>query len=310
MTALLTWWARLRHNWPSKLGALLVALFVWTIVATDETTTAQRSLLVPLVVEGLEADRVAVGLPEFVEITVSGTSSRVDRLRPESFDAVLDLTSAVGAFQVEVSVAPPQGIQLERVVPSEVIGELEPVTSVEVPVRVSVAGALGPDERLVAEATPASARVRGRAAVVAEVTAVVAPVAAELVRTDASVDVVPFAVDAGGRPVLDVTIAPERVEVAMSVDVVRVERRLPLRVAPVAAAGWDQVQDEPADVRVTGSASALAALDAIDATVDLPTDPPAPGRYTRPLDLALPDGVFALEAPTASVLYAPTPLPE
>jgi YbbR domain-containing protein len=310
MTTLRRWWDRLRHNGPSKLGALFVALFIWTVVATDETTTAQRSLLVPLVVEGLEADRVAVGLPEFVEITVSGVSSRVDRLRPESFDAVLDLTSVVGTFQLDVSVAPPQGIRLERVVPSEVIGELEPVTSVEVPVRVSVAGALGPDERLAADATPAVARVRGRAAVVAQVAAVVAPVAAEQARTDASAAVVPFAVDATGRPVLDVAITPEQVTVAMAVEAVRVERRLPLRVASVVASGWSQVEDAPADVRVTGSASALAALEAIDATVDLPTEPPAPGRYTRPLDLALPDGVFALEAPTASLRYAPIPLPE
>ncbi|MDF1522732.1 MAG: hypothetical protein P1P87_07935 [Trueperaceae bacterium] len=310
MTTLLHWWARLRHNWPSKVASLLVALFVWTVVATDETATAQRSLLVPLVVEGLEADRVAVGLPQFVEITVSGVNSRVDRLRPESFDAVLDLTSVVGAFQLDVAVAPPQGIRLERVTPSEVIGELEPVTSVEVPVRVSVAGALGPDERLVAEASPALARVRGRAAVVAQVAAVVAPVAAEQARTAASAEVAPFAVDATGRPVLDVAITPEQVTVALAVEAVRVERRLPLRVAPVTAAGWGQVEGVPADVRVTGSASAFATLDAIDATVDLPTDPPAPGRYTRPLELALPDGVFALEAPTASVRYAPIPLPE
>lgn len=303
-------WRRLVHNWPRKLGAVAAALFVWLIVATDATTTAQRSLLVPLVVEGLDADRLAVGLPERVEVTVSGSSSRIDRLRPESFDAVLDLTGVVGAFQVEVSIAPPQGIVLERVAPSEVIGELESVVVAEVPVRVTVAGALGPDERLAATANPETAQVRGRAAVVDDVVAVVVPVAAEDARTAVAATVAPYAVDAAGRPVLDVAVTPSRVAVTIAVEPVRVERRVPLTVLPPTAAGWSDLQGAPADVLVTGPATALDALEVVEAVVQLPTEIPAGGRYTRPLTLALPEGMFALEAPTASIAYAPNPLAE
>jgi YbbR domain-containing protein len=304
---LVYWGRRLVHHWPRKLGALAAALFVWLIVATDATTTAQRSLLVPLVVEGLDADRLAVGLPELVEVTVSGSSSRIDRLRPESFDAVLDLTDAVGAFQVEVSIAPPQGIVLERVAPSEVIGELETVAVASVPVRVTVAGALGPDERLAASANPETAQVRGRAAIVDGVVAVVVPVAAEDARTAVAATVEPYAVDATGRPVLDVSVVPSRVAVTIAVEPVRVERRVPLSVAAPTAAGWSDVQEAPADVRVTGPATTLDALPVVEAVVQLPTEVPAGGRYTRPLTLALPEGVFALEAPTAAVTYTPIP---
>jgi len=307
---LLSWARRLVDHWPRKLGALAAALFVWLIVATDATTTAQRSLLVPLVVEGLDADRLAVGLPERVEVTVSGASSRIDRLRPESFDAVLDLTDVVGEFQVEVSIAPPQGIVLERVAPSEVIGALESVAVAEVPVRVTVAGALGPDERLAATASPNTAQVRGRAAIVERVVAVVVPVAAEDARTALATTVAPYAVDATGRPVLDVTVAPDRVAVTIAVEPVRVERRVPLAVVAPTAAGWSGLQDAPPNVLVTGPATTLDALAVVEAVVQLPTEIPAGGRYTRPLTLALPAGVFALEAPTASVAYAPIPLAE
>ena len=310
MNRLVYWGRRLVHHWPRKLGAVAAALFVWLIVATDATTTAQRSLLVPLVVEGVDADRLAVGLPELVEVTVSGSSSRIDRLRPESFDAVLDLTDVVGAFQVEVSIAPPQGIVLERVAPSEVIGELETVAIAEVPVRITVAGALGPDERLAATATPETAQVRGRAAIVERVVAVVVPVAAEDARTALATTVAPYAVDATGRPVLDVTVDPDRVAVAIAVEPVRVERRVPLAVVAPTATGWSDLQGAPSDVLVTGPATTLDALSVVEAVVQLPTEIPAGGRYTRPLTLALPEGVFALEAPTASVAYAPIPLAE
>jgi YbbR domain-containing protein len=307
VNTLLGWAQRLVHHWPRKLGALAVALFVWLIVATDSATTAQRSLLVPLVVEGLDADRLVVGLPELVEVTVSGASNRIDRLRPESFDAVLDLSDAVGAFQVEVAVAPPQGIVLERVTPSEVIGELETAVSASVPVRVTVAGALGPDERLAASADPETAQVRGRAAVVANVVAVVVPVAAEDARTQVEANVAPYAVDAFGRPVLDVAISPARVAVTLAVEAVRVERRVPVVVVAPTAAGWSDLSDAPDDVLVTGPASILADLAVVEAVVQLPTEVPAGGRYTRPLTLALPEGVFALETPTAGVSYAPIP---
>ena len=301
------WGRRLVHHWPRKLGALAAALFVWLIVATDATTTAQRSLLVPLVVEGLDADRLAVGLPELVEVTVSGSSNRIDRLRPESFDAVLDLTDVVGAFQVEVSIAPPQGIVLERVAPSEVIGALETVAIADVPVRVTVAGALGPDERLAATADPEMAQVRGRAAIVERVVAVVVPVAAEDARTALAATVAPYAVDAAGRPVLEVTVVPSRVAVTIAVEPVRVERRVPLAVVAPTATGWSAVQGAPADVLVTGPATTLDALEVVEAVVQLPTEIPAGGRYTRPLTLALPEGVFALETPTVSIAYAPIP---
>lgn len=303
-------WYRLVRHWPRKLAALVAALFVWLTVATDATTTAQRSLLVPLVVEGLDADRLAVGLPELVEVTVSGAPSRIDRLRPESFDAVLDLSGVVGTFQVEVAVAPPQGIALERVAPSEVFGELETVVTAEVPVRATVAGGLGPDERLAATPTPATARVRGRSTLVAQVIAVVAPVAAEDARTAATATVAPYAVDAAGRPVLEVVVVPPQVSLDLAIERVRVERRVPLVVLAPAAPGWSGLSDAPADVLVTGTASQLADLDEVEALVQLPTEAPAGGRYTRPLTLALPAGVFALEDPTASVLYTPTPVQE
>lgn len=301
---------RLLHHWPRKLGALVAAVVVWLLVTNDPSVTAQRSLLVPLVVEGLAADRVAVGLPEFVEVTVTGESGRVDRLRPESFDAVLDLRDAVGAFQVLVLVAPPQGIALQRVVPSEVIGTIEAVTTVVVQVRVSVAGALDADERLVASADPTQAEVRGRAALVAQVAAVVAPVAVEDARTAGALTVPPYAVDGDGRPVPEVTVAPAEVRVDLAVEAVRVERRVPLAVRAPAATGWGDLRTVPEDVLVTGPASVLDALAEIDAAVDLPTETPAGGRYTRPLTLALPAGVFALEAPTVSALFVPSTLGE
>ncbi len=308
MTPLAALGRRAIHHWPRKLGALLVAMTVWLVVTTDETATSQRSLLVPIVVDGLDGDVVAAGLPEVVEVTVSGPSARVDRLRPESFEAVLELSGVVGDFQTDVQVAGPQGITLERVNPNEVIGVLEAITNRTVPIRVSVIGAVGPDERLRASVEPEAARVRGRAAIVAQVAAVVAPIEAAEARGGVVAAVPVHAIDERGRPLLDLVVTPLSVTVDVSVEPILVERRVPLTLFAPAAPGWSDPTDAPADVAVAAPASVLDDLDEVGASVDLPTDAPATGRYTRPLALALPPGAVALETPTVSVRYDAPPL--
>jgi len=301
---------RLVRHAPRKLGALAVALVVWLFVASDTTTTAQRSLLVPIVVEGVSAERVVVGLPEFAEVTVSGPTTRIDRLRPESFEAVLDLSGLAGDFQVEVVVAPPQGIALERVTPGEVIGIVEAVATASVPVVATVLGEMGPDRRARIMVTPSVAEVRGRAAIVDRAVAVVAalPVGDALSATSRAI--VGYAVDAAGRPLGDVAITPGSFAVDWQIEPVWVERRVPLTVANVEAEGWSQADGAPSDVALLGPPSVLAALERVVVDVELPTGTVASGRYTRPLRPRLSAGVVAAEAPTATLTYtAPAPPP-
>ncbi len=301
---------RLVHHAPRKLAALAVALVVWLFVASDTTTTAERSVLVPIVVEGVSAEKVVVGLPEFAEVTVSGPATRIDRLRPESFEAVLDLSGLSGDFQVDVVVAPPQGIALERVTPGEVIGIVESVASASVPVVATVLGDMGPDRRARITVTPAVADVRGRAAIVDRVVAVVAALPVGDALSANARTVAGYAVDADGRPLAEVTVAPTTVSVAWAIEPVWVERRVPLTVAEVAADGWSQPIDPPTAIALLGPPSVVDALTSVVADVDLPTEEVATGRYTRPLRPRLAAGVVATETPSATLTYtAAPPLP-
>jgi YbbR domain-containing protein len=295
------------QNAARKLGALAVAVIVWLFVATDTATIAQRSLLVPIMVEGISAEQVVVGLPQFAEVTVSAPTTRIDRLRPESFEAVIDVTGLSGDFQVQVVVAPPQGIVLERVVPSEVIGIVEPVARALVPVVASVLGELGADLQARVTVTPAEAEVRGRAAVVARAVAVVVPLPAADALAATALTATGFAVDAAGRPLPEVAIAPASFGLGWDLEAAWVERALPLEVQFASDGPWSAPDGAPSTIAIVGLPSAVAALERVVADVDLPTGPVASGRYTRPLRPRLPAGVVATEFPTVSLSYtAPT----
>ncbi len=295
------------QNAPRKLGALVVAVVVWLFVATDDATIAQRSLLVPIVVEGVSAEQVVVGLPQFAEVTVSAPTTRIDRLRPESFEAVIDLAGVSGDFQVRVSVSPPQGIVLERVVPSEVIGIVEPVARAEVPVVASVLGEAGGDLRVRATVTPAQAEVRGRATVVARAVAVVVPLPVGDTLGATAMSGTGFAVDATGRPLPDVGIEPQSFGLGWDLEPVYVRRSLPLQAAALPDGPWTLASGVPTQITVVGLRSSVLALDAVVADVDLPTGAIENGRYTVPLRPRLPADVVAVESPTVDLAYtAPT----
>lgn len=114
----------LRH-WPQKITAVIIAAFLWLFVSTEQITTSQRSFLVPLTVIGLNDNQLATGVPEFVEVSVAGESTRIDALRAENIETILDLSNVRQDFARPVRVSPPQGITLLRRNPSEVIGTVE-----------------------------------------------------------------------------------------------------------------------------------------------------------------------------------------
>ena len=192
--------ARLLRHWPNKLMAILIAFLVWLYVTTNNATITQSSLLVTLIVEGVEENQVAVGLPTQVAVSVSGPSTRIDRLTTDMLRATLDLTEVTGAFEQPITVQAPQGIDVRSVEPTQVIGFLESVVSRPVPVQVALTGALPADSTVTATATPSSVVITGRSQVLDSVQRVVAAAPAI-----GGGNATPVALDSQGRAVADVT---------------------------------------------------------------------------------------------------------
>ena len=324
---------RVLEHWPQKLAALGLAVLFWFFVSNDETVITQRSLLVPLTTLGVSANQVAVGVPERVEVTVSGPGPRVDALRGENLDAVLDLRGAENAFERSVNVFPPQGLTLVRANPSEVIGFVETRGSKSVPVRVAyvtgvadaaaggVTGGAAPANILVTpRTTPEEVIVRGRSGTLEEVTAALAIVNGRVNgRVDGEVDgtgadgagensvtVEPYAVDASGLPVEGVVLEPAQVSVTLSREPVLHTRTVALTftLPDTSPLSVEESALSQTEVTLAGPRELLAPLTQITATVEPATLPEAPGGYTLPLRLELPEGVSALEPPTVTLRLA------
>lgn len=295
--------ARLVKNWPNKVAAVLIASLIWLLVTSNNTTTTQSSMFVPLIVEGVEANQVAVGLPARVAISVSGPSSRIDRLTPEMLRATLDLTDVAGPFEQPITVQTPQDVAVLSVDPAQVIGFLESVVSRSVPVQVALTGALPADAALAAEATPLAVTLTGRSQVLDSVQRVVvtAPAIGGGVGT-------PVALDPQGNPVAEVTFNPPSVIVAVTTRAVLETRTVPIDFVEPQVPGLVSSTLSATTVEVAGRRQVVDAMATVTATVEPPTGPVEPGRYTLPVRLALPEGVVAVTTPTVALQFGREPL--
>ena len=283
---------RLINNWPRKLGSLALAAMIWFFVTTDEAAITQRTLLVPVSVEGLGPNQVAVGVPELVEVTVSGQSARIEALRAEGLYTFLDLRGVVGAFDRPVRVLPPQGVSLVRVMPTEVIGLVEAIVSKSVPVRLALVADAAGNGVFSVQIEPVMVTVEGHSQQVAQVVA-----ASALDERRAGSRVVRLhPTDALGQPVSGVALRPSEATVTVTEEPVLHSRTVSLTVAiPVVSPfilETSRLSHE--QITVVGPRQALLGLTTVEGVADAPTAL-RPGMYTLRVRPLLPDGVETID---------------
>src|SRR5690606_2881582 len=184
-----------------------------------------------------------------------------------------------------------QDIRVLRIEPAEVIGFVETITTSTVAVTVALTGS--PPAGTLVEATPSPAAVTltGRSQVLDRVARVLA--VAPAVR--------------GGVARL-VAFEPDTVTVAVTTARALVTREVAVDLSPPDGPQVGAVTLNDPAVTVAGPPDVLAGLESVPGTVDVPTGPVDPGRYTLPVRLALPEGVVAMQDPTATVQYLREPL--
>jgi YbbR domain-containing protein len=125
----------LKHNWPLKLGALLVATVIWLVVSGAVTTVVpllpeERKVILQVPVNVLvssEIKREITLKPTVVDVTIKGTPEGVRVAGPADIRVYVDLAAmrdrprAVLLLQWSVNIS---GVQIDSVSPRVVEVEL------------------------------------------------------------------------------------------------------------------------------------------------------------------------------------------
>lgn len=325
----------LRH-WPQKFTALIIAAFLWLFVSTEQITTSQRSFLVPLTVIGLSDSQLATGIPELVEVSVSGESTRIDALRAENIETILDLTNVRQDFARPVRVSPPQGITLLRRNPSEVIGTVETRASRDIPV--SSAFLRAPSNQLIdnpnaveednilfqevqyrVKSDPSQVSITGRSQQVDQVVRAIAPINLEQLEAfnepnedDTTNDntangntangipaftVDLYAVDINGEPVSGVSLTPASVQVHLEASPILHTKRVPLEVILPTLPDFVVENRQLTQTNLLIAGSQTALSELERVVASVSFDAPLrEGEHTATVTPQLPEGLVALES--------------
>ena len=87
------WWQRFTSDLPLKIGAVLLSVLLWYAATEDRRATVTRTLELPLIVQGLSAQRAVSDLPQNVKATVRGPRATLENLEASNLEATIDVSA-------------------------------------------------------------------------------------------------------------------------------------------------------------------------------------------------------------------------
>jgi YbbR domain-containing protein len=132
------------EDWSLKLLSLAITLVLWLVV-TSQNEPVTTHVNVQLNFVRPQSLEISNDPPKFVEVTLTGSRSKLDNLSPLDLVATIDLTDQrVGERVVRLSdkaqVPLPQGVKIERFLPPAIPIQLEAIAQREVQLEPRVDG--------------------------------------------------------------------------------------------------------------------------------------------------------------------------
>jgi YbbR domain-containing protein len=216
-----------------RILAVLLALILWIQLTGEQVQTTQMTYDVPLAVRPAPAGYVNYDpVRETVQITVSGPRRVLERLKPSSFQAWVDLAVAaenrLTAAEVQVAPLGHEAVRLVAVTPDRIGVNLVKIEQEERPLVLLVQPTIKGDKRYSATTDVTKVTLAGPQSKLSAVKQVVLSVDYSAFSETTQVTLTPQALDAEGRPV-SVSMTPEEVTVQVNVESLPPGRAVPVR---------------------------------------------------------------------------------
>jgi YbbR domain-containing protein len=296
------------HNWPLKIGAVLLAVTLYGAMVVLQGTQVWPGKVAIQPVNQPTTGYLLGTLPEVSDIRY--IASPDVPVSQSSFVATIDLAgvkvseSAFTLVPVELT-ATDQRIQIVDYQPQQIKVTLDPIVSKKVPVEVSYASVPSGLQPGTPIFTPSTVEISGGASIVRTVSEAQASVRIDASGLDVNQDVGLVALDASGHAVDNVTIDPRTVHVDIQVGSQIRSETVPVNpvLSGTPAAGYyvTAINVTPSVVSVRGQADALALLNG-KANTKAISVAGATGDITANVPLNLPAGVTS--DTTASITVA------
>jgi len=267
----------LAQNIGNILLSILLAVVVWVVAVNEANPNIEDAFrAIPIVFVNRPPDTIVYDASAAaVDVTLSAPEATWAALSARVISATVDLSATTPGEDYMISVDVPdsiaRGVRVVRVEPASISVKVEPRSSAQVPVEVSLIGEPAPTYRLGRGVTqPASVTVTGPASWVSQVTRASSEFSVQGVSESLSQTLTLKPLDANGQTVPNVKLEPERARLTVDIEQIAGFRDLTVKIelTGTQASGYRLagVEVNPLSVTVIGSPVTLEALEGFAAT--------------------------------------------
>ncbi len=298
-------------NRSVKIGSLLMALVIWSFAVSGATRTDLFPGTIPITVEHTPNNLAASLNVDTVQVRISAEEAVWRQLKSNSFSATVDLTNlGVGVTEVPVQIAVlVPNVQLVDAIPRTVVVQLEPVSTISLPVTIQSQGTPAngffPSD---ATSDPKTVLVTGATSLIARLDRVSAVVDVNGANSDQDASVPVQVLDASGHALTGLTVNPRTVLIHQTLTKLATTKTVGVQVVtsgtPPDGKLIAPAATKPLTVTIAGSQAQVTA------TANIATKPidisKITDKQTVKATLDIPNGITVSDSQTVDVTFAVT----
>jgi len=258
-----------KKNITAKILALIMAINLWVFVMNEQNPPVEISMDIPLEVRNLSNAAMAVDIPEYVRVKVRGPRTLIIGLAQKDIKSYVDLKGlSDGSNTAKVNTAIPANFELVEVSPEKINFRLDTIASREVPVEAKIIGTppAGGAVGKISYSVP-TVIIKGPSALLSAVVKAKADVDVTGQTIDFTLSAPLVLVDANGKRVEGLTVAPGNVAISLAVIPMVHKKMVDIKpnIVGTLAKGFilNQVSINPDKVEISGDDQALGKTDFI-----------------------------------------------
>ena len=263
---------RIFKNADIKLLAFIMAIILWFYISSEYNITAERYYDIEIRPINL-ADNLSIRvIRDKISVGIEGPKNILDSLSSQQIVGTVDLKNTVepGEYRIEANVIIPKNTNITKIIPNEVIVEIEKILEQDFQVEYNLIGLPERGYSLEGEPdiNPKQVTLNGPNSLLEKIEQARVDIDISSIKEDLITDKIVSIYDRNGEEIKDILVKPNIVSVSIKVGEGYPEKILPVKPRiigkPAPEYFISKIEANPSDIEVYGNYSKISKIDFLE----------------------------------------------
>jgi YbbR domain-containing protein len=263
---------RLLNNIDIKLLALAMAIILWFYISSEYNISAERYYDIEVRAINLNDNLSIKDIRDKISVGIEGPQNTLENLSSQKIIGTIDLQNIKepGDYQIEADVIIPKNTNITRIIPNNIMVEVEEILEKEYPVEYNLIGLpeRGYSLEDLPEITPSEVTVVGPNSLLEQIEQVKIDIDISSIKDDSKSEETVYVYNKNKEEIKNLKVKPEKVFVSIEVGEGYPEKTLPIKPRiigkPAPEYYISKIEATPSYIRVYGNYSKIRNLDFLE----------------------------------------------